>query len=495
MKDRPKEKLKLFPSGKIVQTPILVSQTPNQPPGNDGTWRERGYLLTRKGANVVKSAAAYWYKNSAHVNMFTFTLPALKEGLKPTDVYVQKVMSKALHATIQACMYHGLLRRYVWVSELQQKNGRMAVHYHLLTDSFIRIKWINGIWCNALQDVAHFAVNAVDVESNVVCGAAYITKYISKGTLSPDQGYNCPVATKRYGVSKELRKWSEPQIVRSNEPIYGKIMHEISNAYKTERETTTVYSVPFATAIYWHSQLKKRKLKHSMQIGNAITLASTVSGAITGNATDGWLALKIVGTTPDPADVLIRVTSNIKGEILNCGVNDLIAVAGVIPGLQAKKPDGNTYIVVIPCDVDKGDVNISIINNDAAAITVTAYDLPDTPEMLRNCVQMIRKFPTGGSFSDEGALGVIVSDVALISSASTPQGTYQSSELVATSAQTTLAAASAVAGYNANCYLPAVSGKYSVTLDPNWTAGTDYIISVKPTEGAKQPLGVNRGRN
>ena len=86
---------------------------------------------------------------------------------------------------------------YIWVAELQQ-NGN--IHFHILVDRFIPIKWLVKIWDQA--------PNSVNVKrlNDQVHAVNYMLKYMKKG--------NCPIEGKRYGMTQNLLDAIKPVKVR-----------------------------------------------------------------------------------------------------------------------------------------------------------------------------------------------------------------------------------------------------------------------------------------
>lgn len=86
---------------------------------------------------------------------------------------------------------------YIWVAEVQQ-NGN--IHFHMLVDRFIPIKWLVKIW--------NQAPNSVNLKklSNQSHAVNYMLKYMKKG--------HCPIEGKRYGMTKDLLDAIKPIKIR-----------------------------------------------------------------------------------------------------------------------------------------------------------------------------------------------------------------------------------------------------------------------------------------
>lgn len=87
--------------------------------------------------------------------------------------------------------------KYVSVIEFQDKNGRGAVHYHMICDlPYIPIEQLQRIWGNGWV-----YINAIDHVDNI---GAYVVKYMTKESsdkrLKSEKGYLC---------SKGLKRWEE----------------------------------------------------------------------------------------------------------------------------------------------------------------------------------------------------------------------------------------------------------------------------------------------
>jgi hypothetical protein len=86
---------------------------------------------------------------------------------------------------------------YIWVAEVQQ-NGN--IHFHILVDRFMPVKWLVNIW--------NQAANSVNVKrlNDQVHAVNYMLKYMKKG--------NCPIEGKRYGMTQNLLDGIKPQKIR-----------------------------------------------------------------------------------------------------------------------------------------------------------------------------------------------------------------------------------------------------------------------------------------
>ena len=86
---------------------------------------------------------------------------------------------------------------YIWVAEVQ-KNGN--IHFHMLVDRFIPVKWLVKVW--------NQAPNSVNVKrlNDQVHAVNYMLKYMKKGI--------CPIEGKRYGMTQNLLDGIKPVKVR-----------------------------------------------------------------------------------------------------------------------------------------------------------------------------------------------------------------------------------------------------------------------------------------
>lgn len=101
---------------------------------------------------------------------------------------------KIYNTWLTRCRNKSDLNTYLWVAE-RQKNG--TIHFHLLTNNFMKIKLVNGFMASALktekrkgnkilQDVDIEKYNGVDVKrvgSNKRGLISYLAKYISKNDI------------------------------------------------------------------------------------------------------------------------------------------------------------------------------------------------------------------------------------------------------------------------------------------------------------------------
>jgi len=86
---------------------------------------------------------------------------------------------------------------YIWVAEVQQ-NGN--IHFHMLVDRFLPVKWLVKIWDQAPNSVN---VKRLNDQGHAV---NYMLKYMKKGS--------CPIEGKRYGMTQNLLDAIKPQKVR-----------------------------------------------------------------------------------------------------------------------------------------------------------------------------------------------------------------------------------------------------------------------------------------
>lgn len=105
--------------------------------------------------------------------------------------------------------------KYCWVIEFQDKNGRGAVHYHVVADlPYVPYDKLGEIWGNGF-----IGINRIDHVDNV---GAYITKYMTKDSNDPRlQG------EKSYNTSKNMTRPIE---------LFGSEAHEIIDKYILDKK-------------------------------------------------------------------------------------------------------------------------------------------------------------------------------------------------------------------------------------------------------------------
>ena len=162
---------------------------------------------------IFDTAAVLWYQSNS-LNFFTFTLPSwagwktyqLSESCCVTgDLAVTRKFSMlleliAVNIKRQPKSKRGKKKKgnlwkrwnrgrfsYLWVAEAQMERqekfgGAGDIHFHLITDAYIPIKWLNAQWCRLVGTFSPGAVHVDHVPSQVNSIPNYLAKYFGKGT-------------------------------------------------------------------------------------------------------------------------------------------------------------------------------------------------------------------------------------------------------------------------------------------------------------------------
>lgn len=163
------------------------------------------------------------------VNFITLTLPSPQGSI--TDKEIKK---ECLDVWLKYARRVFKLKSYVWRAE-RQGNGN--IHFHLITDVFIPYDALRDSWndrLNRLGFIDRFALknghqhpNSTDVHSIFAINdlAAYMIKYMSKGTCSPTDlkiisGLKFPAGSKPH--SRAVKRLNEC-LHLADEPLDGKI--------------------------------------------------------------------------------------------------------------------------------------------------------------------------------------------------------------------------------------------------------------------------------
>ncbi len=145
---------------------------------------------------LYNAAALLWYYSNAAINFFTFTLPSRKGykvyQLSPTcektgDLAITAKFSRLLESVAVNIKRHaGEKFSYVWISEAQMKRqkkfgGVGDLHFHLVTDAYIDIMWLQNTWNNHVGVISKSSVDVQRIPRSVRSIPAYLIKYMGKG--------------------------------------------------------------------------------------------------------------------------------------------------------------------------------------------------------------------------------------------------------------------------------------------------------------------------
>lgn len=166
---------------------------------------------------LYNAISVLWVR-SPSCKFITFTLPS-RPGEKTYqvsphcektgDLAVTRIFSKMLHAIkarIERSSPPNGVRKfsYVWTSEAQMKRqekfgGVGDLHFHLVTNSFIPIAWLQSTWASYFpgSEENRNAVHVEKIPLGIKSIPAYLVKYLGKG--SPRQ-----IFSRRFGSTRDL---------------------------------------------------------------------------------------------------------------------------------------------------------------------------------------------------------------------------------------------------------------------------------------------------
>ena len=196
------------------------------------------HSATEKEAEHFKTGKKFKFK----VNFITLTLPAPQ-----LDVTDKELKKYGLDNMIKRMKRKHHLNNYVWRAE-RQKNGNL--HFHLITDTYIRYDHIRDNW-NAILQRWHFIAafkekhghsspNSTDVHSvqKVKNLAAYMVKYMTK-----DNNGNDTIEGKLWDCSKNLKIKHNCELIMSGEE--NEIWEEAMEVKGARVKHEQLYSIIF----------------------------------------------------------------------------------------------------------------------------------------------------------------------------------------------------------------------------------------------------------
>jgi hypothetical protein len=160
-----------------------------------------------------------WYQSQS-LNFFTFTLPSW-EGYKiyqlspeccvTGDIAVTAKFSKLLESVAVNIKrkksklwrkWNGGKFSYLWVAEAQQERqekfgGIGDIHFHLITNAYIPIKWITAAWSNLLGADSKSCVHVDHIPGHVNSVPNYLAKYFGKGVQRK-------ILSRRFSCTRDL---------------------------------------------------------------------------------------------------------------------------------------------------------------------------------------------------------------------------------------------------------------------------------------------------
>lgn len=165
--------------------------------------------------------AVLWHR-ATKCNFFTFTLPPTpgKKTYQVTadcavtgDLAVTAKFSKLMeNCAVNIKRTQGEKFSYVWVSEAQMQRaekfgGIGDLHFHMLTDAYIPIKWLNNSWAALLNVQSKNCVHLDEIPNTVNTLPNYLAKYMGKGAQRA-------ILSRRFGSTRDLSGYAPIRLDR-----------------------------------------------------------------------------------------------------------------------------------------------------------------------------------------------------------------------------------------------------------------------------------------
>lgn len=160
------------------------------------------------------NATSVLWAQSKKVYFITFTLPS-RPGAKTYqvsphcddtgDLAITQIFSKQLEAIARRYKRRGQRFSYVWISEAQMKRqkkfgGIGDLHFHLVTNQRIDIKWLQAAWSGYFQETpSRNSVHVESLPSGINSIPAYLVKYLGKGAARR-------IFSRRFSCSRDLSR-------------------------------------------------------------------------------------------------------------------------------------------------------------------------------------------------------------------------------------------------------------------------------------------------
>jgi len=231
---------------------------------------ERGTVLSSRSKTKIKGIC-HWLFGTQKTNFqwITLTLPTSKVWACDTLTHTEhEVFMSDKWYNERLSMYLENLKkvwgfdRYIWVAEIQNKNDRGAIHYHIIADApYLEVQHLNNYWCSLLQDYHQYASNAVEretIEKYYNEGhhdglKDYLTKYVQKNDGT--------VYARVWGASRGLSRVNKGYVMMDEHT--GVINFEIDDFSENEllekniKGTNITYRIASLTANRFLSTIKK----------------------------------------------------------------------------------------------------------------------------------------------------------------------------------------------------------------------------------------------
>jgi len=177
---------------------------------------------------IFDTASVLWYQSQS-LNFFTFTLPSW-EGYKTYQLAADCCVTGDIAVSAKFSMLLELISvnikrvpkskkgrkkkstlwkrwnngkfSYLWVAEAQQERqekfgGIGDIHFHLITNAYIPIKWITAAWSKLLGADSKSCVHVDHIPGHVNSVPNYLAKYFGKGVQRK-------ILSRRFSCTRDL---------------------------------------------------------------------------------------------------------------------------------------------------------------------------------------------------------------------------------------------------------------------------------------------------
>lgn len=262
-----------YPAGYVLEKntyQIKFSRPPDSWERNNKL-SERGTVLSQKSKTKIKGICNWLFGSQKNnFQWITLTLPPSKIKACDTLTHTEhEVFMTDSWYNQRLSMYLENLKkvwgfdRYVWVAEIQNKNGRGAIHYHIIADApYLEVQHLNNYWCQLLQDYHEYSGNAIERETLKYYYAKsaddnaglkdYLTKYVQKNE-------SC-VYARVWGSSRGLSRVNKGYLMEDEHT--GEVLLEIDDFSEKNLLTKTV---PNTNINYRIASLSSRQFLHAIQ--------------------------------------------------------------------------------------------------------------------------------------------------------------------------------------------------------------------------------------
>lgn len=205
---------------------VLGGGAVERPENGEGACKDENYKKTqKKRREAVRNLCTSNFDNQSKFVTLTF-----RDGL-PFDIKNVKACNVEFNKFIKRLKYRHPELKYLAVIEFQDKNGRGAVHYHVLCNlPYVKKSELAAIW-----GLGFVKINRIENVDNV---GAYVSKYMAKDLDDTRlQGLNAYQYSRNLEKPIEVTTWreSDSEIFREVEQIYKEKSPSYAATYESEK--------------------------------------------------------------------------------------------------------------------------------------------------------------------------------------------------------------------------------------------------------------------